>query len=98
MGGSLVYVNTKTFKASQYDHIDNEYKKTSLKERDKTIGGHKVQRDLYSAFLISNSDNTLERADREKCIYGFDKFLVMQSELIKTMKNNNITMKHCFGF
>lgn len=97
-GGTLLCVDTQKFRASQYDHVDDDYKKMLLKDRDKVIGGHKVQRDLYSAFLISNSDDSLEKPDREKCIYGFDRFLKMQSELIAAMKENNVTMRRCFGF
>ena len=50
-GGSFKKVNTFKFKASQYDHKSNEYKKKELKERwHRFDDGTKVQRDLYSAF------------------------------------------------
>ena len=97
-GGVLVCVNTWEFKASQYDHVDDVYVRTTLKDRSKVIGGHKVQRDLYSAYLLKNSNVALDHTDREKCIYGFEKFLAMQTELIDNMKNSNISMKQCFGF
>ena len=45
-------VNTHTFKASQYNHITDAYKKKKLHQRWTTIGNHLVQRDLYSAFFI----------------------------------------------
>lgn len=97
-GGALVCANTREFRASQYNHIDDIYEKTTLGDRSKIIGGHKVQRDLYSAFLLKNSDDTLNHTDREKCIYSFKKFLTMQIKLIEDMVNNNISMKQCFGF
>jgi hypothetical protein len=97
-GGVLVCANTREFRASQYNHVDDIYEKTTLRDRSKIIGSHKVQRDLYSAFLLKNSDDTLNHTDREKCIYSFKKFLTMQIKLIEDMINNNISMKQCFGF
>ena len=97
-GGSLEKINTQKFRASQYDHVSGTYRKAALSERFKEIGGHQVQRDLYSAFLISNSNGKLDAPDRDKCSYGFGKFLAMQDALIAAMKAGNITMKQCFGF
>lgn len=97
-GGSVHKVDTKAFKASQYDHVQDDYVKHSLSERDKYIGGVKVQRDLYSAFLLKNSNGTFDHPDRDKCILGFPKFITLQNELIENLKQNHISMKHCFGF
>ena len=97
-GGNVYKVNTKSFRASQYNHITDDYIKPKLSERDKLIDGHKVQRDLYSAFLLKNSNSELSKPDRDKCIYGFNRFLELQNNLITKMKENNISMKHCFGF
>lgn len=97
-GGGVYKVNTRAFKASQYNHVTGENIKVGLSERDKYIGGHKVQRDLYSAFLLKNSNDKLNSPDREKCVYEFEKFLKLQDNLITEMKENNITMKQCFGF
>ena len=97
-GGNVYKVDTKSFRASQYNHITDDYIKPKLSERDKLIDGHKVQRDLYSAFLLKNSNSELSKPDRDKCIYGFNRFLELQNNLITKMKENNISMKHCFGF
>lgn len=97
-GGSVRKVKTKAFKASQYDHVKDTYIETKLNDRDKYVGGYKVQRDLYSAFLIRNSNDKLDRPDRDKCIYGFEKFIELQNNLIDEMIQNNISMKQCFGF
>ena len=98
IGGVYQEVNTKTFKASQYDHSDGTFKKVSLSERMKSINGENVQRDLYSAFLIKNADNSLEHPDREKCIGEFKQFVQTQNNLILSMKESGISMKQCFGF
>lgn len=97
-GGSLTKIATKDFRASQYDHSTDTYVKVPLSQREKVIDGHTVQRDLYSAFLILNADDTLKHPDRDKCIYTFESFVKRQDGLISEMKDNNISMKQCFGF
>ena len=97
-GGAVHKVDTKSFKASQYDHLQDNYVKHSLSERDKYIGGVKVQRALYSAFLLKNSNGTFDHPDRDKCILGFPKFITLQNELIENLIQYHISMKHCFGF
>ena len=97
-GGGLTKVDTKTFKASQYDHSTGIYTKVGLNKRDKFVNGQYVQRDLYSAFLLKNSNKTYTEPVRKTCKEGFERFLNLQNELISEMKANNITMKQCFGF
>lgn len=97
-GGSYQEVNTKTYKASQYDHTTGTCTKVPLSQRFKEVGGHTVQRDLYSAFLIKHPDLSVEHPERDKCTYEFQKFLQLQDGLIKTMKENKLSMKQCFGF
>ena len=97
-GGQMQTVNTRTFKASQYDHVKDEYIKVPLTQREKVVGGYTVQRDLYSAFLIKNADHTLKHADRDKCIYEFEHFIIIHNQLINNLKASNVTMKQCFGF
>ncbi|MGI6107299.1 MAG: hypothetical protein ACOX8B_05130 [Lachnospiraceae bacterium] len=97
-GGGVVKVHTKAFRASQYDHVADTYQKTDLRQRSRSVGGHTVQRDLYSAFLLKNTDNSLDKPDRDKCIYEFKQFVTMQNALIADMKSRNISMRQCFGF
>lgn len=97
-GGSYTEINTNTFKASRYNHVTDTYESIPLSQRNKQIGGHKVQRDLYSAFLIKNADSSLKNADRQLCISGFEKFAAMQDRLTAGMKEAGISMKQCFGF
>ena len=52
-GKNFIDANTWTIKASQLDHTTGEYNKVSLSTRTKDIEGNLVQRDLYSAFLLS---------------------------------------------
>ena len=91
-------IETMKFKASQYNHITDTYIKVPLKQRSKLIGSDTVQRDLYSAFLIKNADFVTMKPDRNICLNDFATFVKLQDELIETMKQNNISMKQCFGF
>lgn len=97
-GGTYTEVNTQTFKASQYNHVTDECVKVTLSQRFKLIGNDSVQRDLYSAFLIKNTDSTFEHPDRDKCIYEFESFVAVHNETINYMKESKISMKQCFGF
>lgn len=67
LGESWQEVHTRSYKASQYDHVSDRCTKVPLSQREKEIGGHRVQRDLYSAFLIKNPAPDLKHPDREKC-------------------------------
>ena len=71
----LKKINTRECKASQYNHIDNTYKKKRLDERIAIVGEHKIQRDIYSAFLIKNTTNKLDKINRSKCNRDWKKFL-----------------------
>lgn len=60
-GGEFHHVNTVKAKASQYDHSTGTYKKKKLSQRwHQLADGTKVQRDLYSAFLLQNTNATLD--------------------------------------
>ena len=69
-----------------------------LSDRFKLIGNYLVQRDLYSAFLIFFTANTLDHPDRNKCFKYFEDFVKLQNKCIEQLKNNNISYKACFGF
>ena len=97
-GGKLVRVKTKQFKASQFHHDTGEYVKDPLSKRNKTIENHVVQRDLYSAFLLKNSNKAGTKPDIQKCRRTFSSFIDMHDYAIETMKQNHISKKSCFGF
>lgn len=95
-GGILVYTNIWEFKGSQYRLDTDTYEKVSLSDRWKTIDGHEVQRDLYSAFLQFCADPSGTHADRDKCLLYFPQFLKLHDEYIDATKD----MPHpaCFGY
>jgi hypothetical protein len=97
-GGSLETIDTKEFKATQYNHVIDGFEKIPLNQRFKKVGNSSVQRDLYSAFLIRNTNKDLTHPDRNKCMYNFERFVTIQDKLIEDMKRKNISFKQCFGF
>ena len=92
----LKFVDKYNYKASQYNHITNEYTKPKLSERTKTIWKNIIQRDLYSAYLLLNHNEDLKEIDREKCIENFNTFLVNHNELISTLKQSWLTYPQSF--
>ena len=98
LGGFLEKVNTKTFKASQYRHDTDTYEKIPLKQRSKIIDGHKVQRDLYSAFLIRNTNSDLKSPNRAQCESQFPNFIILSTSYIANLKSNRVRYPAVFGF
>ena len=84
----LKFVDKYNYKASQYNHLTNEYIKPKLSDRVKKIWENKVQRDLYSAYLLLNHKKNLKEIDRKKCIEMFNTFLENHNQLISELKEN----------
>ena len=100
---SYFEVDTMKYRASQLNHSTGEYEKVPLTQRFKTIDNHKVQRDLYSAYLISNAvintkETRLSALDFIKCTKNFERFVMVQNKAIKHMKEAGISYRACFGF
>ena len=86
-------VNT-TVKASQYNHITKEYKKKELNERKCIIGEYEIQRDLYSAFLLMNTNDNI--IQQELCEKSFNNFVILHNiEIERLKKQKNIS---CIGY
>ena len=73
-GEKLIEINTFDAKASQFNHFDGTYTKKSLSQRWNDFNGIKIQRDMYSAFLIMNISDDLKNFDIDKCNERFDNF------------------------
>ena len=96
-GKELHKVNTRTFRASQYNHVTDGYAKKKLSRRHNVINGKWVQRDLYSAFLIMNSDAEMEHADRALCRDTYDNFLILHDQCIEELKSGSRELLSSFG-
>lgn len=92
-GGIFLEVNTFKVKASQYNHLNQEYNKKKLSQRWNYFNYNnediKVQRDLYSSYLIKNINSDLETINNDKCIEGFERFLEMHNKEIKRLQGLN---------
>lgn len=73
-GKGLIKIDTWSAKASQFNHFDGTYNKKKLSQRWNDFNGAKVQRDMYSAFLIMNTADDLKSFDIDKCNERFENF------------------------
>ena len=96
-GGQYKEIDTWNVKASQYNHITGEYNKKKLSQRWNYFkyknNDIKVQRDLYSAYLIKNVNDDLKSINNIQCIKDFDKFLELHNKEILRLQGleNNIS-------
>ena len=93
-GLELLKINTYKVKASQYNHINDEYIKKKLSDRwnDFNINGKeiKIQRDLYSAFIIQNViGKKLDKLDKENIVKDFEGFKEFHDIEIERIKHSN---------
>lgn len=73
-GEKLIEIDTFRTKASQFNHFDGTYAKKSLSQRWNNFNEIRIQRDMYSAFLIMNISNDLKSFDIDKCNERFANF------------------------
>ena len=84
----LFEINTYKAKASQFNHFDGTYNKKSLSQRWNDFNGVKVQRDIYSAFLIMNINSNLESFNLDKCNDRFNNFKRLHDIEVNRLKGN----------
>ena len=73
-GEKLIKIDTFEAKASQFSHFDGTYAKKPLSQRWNDFNGIRLQRDMYSAFLIMNISSDLKSFDMDKCNERFENF------------------------
>lgn len=88
-GKELIKINTREAKASQFNHVTKEYHKKMLSERWNLIEGKKIQRDMYSAFLIMNINNDLKTFNLEKCNNRYENFIILHDKEVKRLTNQS---------
>lgn len=96
-GGELMKIDTVSFRASQYNHVTDDYVRKKLSCRGSFVGSRYVQRDLYSAFLLKNSNDTGTAADRQKCIDTFPMFLITHNACMDALLAENKKYPSSFG-
>lgn len=88
-GGIVKEINTWTFKASQYDHVLDDVSKKKLSKRWHELpDGTKVQRDLYSAFLLYCAGEDMTRPDKRLCDAFFERFLGLHDQCIEDIRTS----------
>ena len=87
-GEKLIEINTSEAKASQFNHFDKTYTRKSLSQRWNDFDGIKVQRDMYSAFLIMNITDDLKSFDVNKCNERFDNFYKLHNLEVNRLKGH----------
>jgi len=85
-GEKLIEINTFEAKASQFNHFKETYTKKSLSQRWNDFDGIKIQRDMYSAFLIMNINSDLKSFDINKCKKRFDNFYRLHNLEVERLK------------
>lgn len=89
-GEKLIKVNTKELKASQYNHLNCRYNKKKLSQRWNDLNGIKIQRDLYSAFLIQHVNDDLCNINQEECKRDFERFKILHDKEIERLNNSEV--------
>jgi len=87
-GEHLIKINTWSAKASQFNHFNGSYYKKKLSQRWNDFDGIKVQRDMYSAFLIMNIESDLKSFNTQKCNDRFDNFCRLHNIEVDRLKGN----------
>ena len=87
LGGEYYHIKTWEAKASQFQHWIKQYKPKKLSERWNTLpNGTKVQRDLYSAFLLMCTNDGLNGFIQSLCEEKFSEFLKLHNIEIERLK------------
>lgn len=81
---------TKAYRgASQYDHKSNSYNKKKLSQRwHKFEDGTKVQRDIYSAFLLLCHNDDFKTINQDICILKYETFKKAHDKCISDIKTS----------
>lgn len=82
----LKKIDTFEVKASQFNHKTKNCIKKKLSQRWNVIDDIKIQRDLYSAFLIQNVSDDLKSVDTDLCDKKYDKFINLHNIEINRLK------------
>lgn len=97
-GKALNYVDINRFRASQFDHTNGTYRKKQLSERFATLStGEHVQRDMYSAFLLMNSNDSLNAPDIERCGQTFERFKELHAIEVERIRQSPYRRIQSFG-
>ena len=79
--------------ASQYDHLTQERHKKGLGQRwNNMADGRRIQRDLYSAFLLQHMSDSLDGFDNDALHRDYEVFVKLHDETIEKLKSATKTI------
>lgn len=88
-GDSHFHVVDNMYRASQYDHKSNTYNKKKLSQRWHSFDdGTKVQRDIYSAFLLLCHNDDFKTINQDICISKYETFKKAHDKCISDIKTS----------
>jgi hypothetical protein len=97
-GKQLLKVDIAQFRASQFDHTNGTYRKKLLSERFAELSnGDRIQRDMYSAFLLMNSNDDLTGPDPERCAATYERFKELHEKETVRIRNKQGRRIASFG-
>lgn len=90
LGLPLKKIDTKKVKASQFDHSTGTFTPKKLSVRwNNNIKNKKIQRDLYSAFLIQCTSDDLQSVDIDLANAYWKNFVQLHDKAIQRMHREN---------
>lgn len=97
VGGKYIVAEKFETKASQYNHITDEYTKKALNTRWNELEYKgttlKIQRDLYSAFLLATIDRN-KKIRKDLCDVGFEQFVALHNKCLNELDMSSYAIKN----
>lgn len=80
-------------RASQYNHITDTYEKKSLSQRWNVMpDGTRIQRDLYSAFLLQHMLSDLSDFDKDTLADDYPRFVLLHHQAVEQLSHSKHTL------
>ena len=91
--GGEYYEVPGMFRASQYDHTNQEYTRKRLGQRLYRLSdGTRVQRDMYASFLMFCADDEYAEISQTRCEKNFSSYLENQNNRIAAICRNHLNI------
>ena len=82
-GKELIYVQPFLLKATGFNHHTGTYQRMPLRKSWRVVDGQRVDKKLYSAFLLSHVAEDLKQFDLNACEKDFSAFVELQTEYLQ---------------
>ena len=89
----IIKIPPGRLRASQYNHITDDYQKKELSQRWNVMpDGARVQRDLYSAFLLQHVNEDGSDYDKIALNRDYPAFVIQHDAVIRSLRNSPKTV------